>query len=224
MIVIPTYNGYWPLSQLLKSLKEFGTDNHKVLVVDNNSNDLISKKYLQEIASEDFPFELLIEKNINGSYESSAMLHAVRNHQEDKFILIHDSCIATSDQWLKQFENKLTPEVGVVNWIKFRPCLFACYPPHLAYMKTICSYEDVPDGGFFGSIFMAHGDILREFDAKGYLRPLTSKIEAEAWERIWPILFHINGHSIECIIDGFNPSAIHYGGYPHLRKSFVGRQ
>jgi NifB/MoaA-like Fe-S oxidoreductase len=46
MIVIPTYNGFWSLSRLIHSLETFGTNGHKVVVMDNGTTDIVSKKYL----------------------------------------------------------------------------------------------------------------------------------------------------------------------------------
>jgi hypothetical protein len=95
---------------------------------------------------------------------------------------------------------------------------------HFQYMDKICSHSDVPDGGVFGSIFMTHGEILRNFDSMGYFKHLPSeKHHSEAWERIWAILFHINGYKIESLIEGFDPNKIHYGQLPNLRKTFGGR-
>lgn len=224
MIVVPTYNGYFHLTRLIAGLEEFGTNGHKVLIVNNQTTDLVSKKYLQDLRTYKGPLDLVIEDN-NGKYETGAWIYATRQYpNEEKFILIHDGCVPTTDKWLSQFEELLTPQVGCVSWVKFQPCLFYMFDHHYEYMKDICPYDNVPDGGIFGSIFMTWGKILREFDSKGYFNyPPTQKHHAEAWERIWPILFHINGYNIENLITGFDPNAIHYGWLPNLKKTFGGR-
>lgn len=226
MIVVPTFNGYWQLHNLIKSLEKYGTNGHSVLIVDNGTSDVVSLKYLRELGQYVGSFDILVEKNKHGKYETGALIHAVREYpNEEKFILIHDGCVAQSSHWLTQFEEKLTPEAGAVVWVKFSPCLFAVFPPHREWMESVgVDLSNVPDGGVFGSIFMTYGSILREWDAKGKFNcaPQT-KLHAECWERIWAIYFHQEGYKVNSLINEFNPTAIHFGQYPHLRKTFKGR-
>lgn len=226
MIVIPTYNGYHHLKTLLEGIEKYGSNGHTVLVVDNGTTDIVSQKYLQSLYAYKGPLNIIVEKNkTKAKYETGALIHAVRTHiTEESFLLLHDGCVPTSDQWLTQFEEKLVGDVGMVSWVKFQPCLFFMFDFHYEYMDKIAPHNDVPDGGVFGSIFMGRGCILRDFDRMGYYDPPpTKKIHAEVWERLWAILFHINGHKIDSIITGFDPNAIHHGYYPHLKKHFGGR-
>lgn len=226
MIVIPTFNGYSHLSSLINSFEEYGTNNHEVLIVDGGTTELISVKYLEELKNYQGKLKLTVVRHDEsaGSYETGAFVYAFRNFPSDKYMLMHDSCIATSEYWLQQFEDKLTPDVGVVSWVKFLPCLYYVGPQHFEYIHKICTTDNVPDGGIFGSIFFTHGHILKELDAKGcFNHGPQNKVHSESWERIWPILFHQHGCKIEALITGFNPGAIHHGHYPHLRKTFGGR-
>ena len=225
MIIIPTYNGFWSLNQLIKGLEKCGTMKHSILIVDNGTTEPISKKYLEQLAGYVGPLDIKVETNKHGGYEAGALIHATREYpNEEKFILLHDSCRITSDQWLKQFDERLTPERGAVAWVKFQPCLFCVFEPHLEYMNTVLSWDSVPDSGIFGSIFYTYGSILRDWDERGFFNnPPSCKIHAESWERIWAILFHNDGFDIDHVIKGFEPRAIHYGHYPHLSKTFGGR-
>lgn len=185
----------------------------------------MSIKFLEYLKKYTGPLDLEVRDNPGGKYETGAWIYAIRNFpNEEKFLLIHDGCLPTSDQWLTQFEERLTPDVGMVSWVKFLPCLFFCFQKHYDYMDQICPHDNVPDGGVFGSIFMAWGSALRDLDSKGYFDlPPSEKIHAEAWERIWAIIFHINGYKIDNIVTGFVAGDIHHGKIPHLRKLFGGR-
>lgn len=228
MIVISTYNGSWPLSNLIKALETYGTNGHRVVIMDNGSKDLVSKKYLSDLISYTGDLDISVEiAETSFGYETGAFVNAIRRYpEEEKAILLQDSCLVTSRDWLKQFEDKLTPEAGAVNWIRFRPCLFFCSQPYLDYIDLVAGgHDNVPQGGFFGNVFYCYTSIVKEMDAKGYFQHLpTQKLHSECWERLWAILFHLEGYNTECVIDEFNPSAIHYGMYPHLRKTFSGRQ
>jgi len=227
MIVIPTYNGYHQLSSLINSLETYGTNGHKVLVVDNGTVDIVSKKFLQNLETYSGPLNLTIEKNAYDlSYETGALIHAVRQHPEEEFVfLMQDSCLATAPNWLSQFEERLTEDTGLVHWIKFKPCLFFCFEPHLAYIDQVAGgHDNVPDGGVFGNYIFTRTSILKDFDSKGYFNfPPKNKIHAESWERLWAILFHINGYKIKSIIDYFSPEEIQLGHYFGLRKVFYNR-
>jgi len=225
MIVVPTHNGYWALNRLIDAIEQYGSDGHKIIIMDNGTTDLVSKKYLQELSSSD---NYRVERSeTSWGYEAGALVNAIRLYpEEEKALLIQDSCVPTSDQWIKQFEDKLTPEVGAVNWIRFRPCLFWCTQPYLDYIDIVCGgHDNVPEGGFFGNIFYCYTSAIKEFDRKGYFENLpTQKLHSECWERNWPILFHLEGYKTECIIDQFCPTSIHHGYYPHLKKLFSGRE
>ncbi len=225
MIVIPCFNGYWHLDKLIKSLEMFGTDEHRVVIVDTHSTDMVTKQYLKSLKSD--KLDISIIPAIEGyGYESAAAITALREFpEEEKIMLIHDSCEATSDQWLKQFEEKLTPEKGAVAWLKFQPCLFCCGPAHIEYIDKVCGgHDNVPDSGIFGGIFYTYASILKKWDEDGrFEHPATCKVHSEAWERVWAILFHLYGYEIDHINWGFNPQAIHAGIYPHFKKRFGGR-
>lgn len=227
MIVIPTYNGFWSLSKLIESIKSFGTNGHRIVIVDDKSTDLISIKYLDSLKD-----VTVLRPDTKPGYEAGCLVAACREFpEEEKVILIQDSCSATSSKWLTQFEDLLTPE-NVVTWIRFKPCLFFCNENHLEYINSICPTNNLPPGGFFGNIFMSYTKHIKTLDNAGYFNNLpTAKFHSEAWERIWPILFHINGIKTKPIIDLSEgdwfknriANKIHNGLYPNLRKTFAGR-
>lgn len=228
MIVIPTYDGYWQLTRLIKGLETFGTNGHKVVIMDDGTKDMVSVKYLDQLRAYTGNFDIVIHKaDHKFGYEAGALVHAVRLHpEEETALLIQDSCVPLSDKWFTQFEEKLTPKVGAVTWVKFRPCLFFCGPDHLAYIDEVAGgHSNVPDGGFFGNIHYTYTSIVRDLDSKGYFTNLPKKkMHSECWERLWPIIYHIEGYKLACIIDEFNPNSIHNGMYPHFKKTFAGRQ
>jgi hypothetical protein len=234
MIVIPTYNGYWSLTRLIHALEKFGTGGHKVVVVDDKTTDLVSVKYLQQLKAYTGSLDLhVLQPETKPGYEAGCVVAAYRAFpEEEKVILLQDSCSPTSEKWLSQFEEKLTPD-NVVTWVRFKPCLFFCNEKHLEYIDTVCGgHNNVPSGGFFGNIFMAYTKHLKMMDEGGFFEHLPkAKYHSEAWERIWAILFHLHGIRAEAIIDlkegdWFGqqiPSKIHNGMFPHLKKSFQGR-
>lgn len=222
MIVIPTYNGYWHLKNLLTSLEKHGTGGHRIVVVNNHTTDTVSKKYLDSLFAED----VTIITPDTPNYEAGALVHAVRAFpEEEKAILLHDSCEVLHSDWIKEFEEKLTEQAGAVCWVKFRPCLYFMFSHHLEYIDSVLGgHSDVPDGGFFGGIFYTYTNTIKQFDKDGVFAKLpTAKIHSEAWERIWAIIYHTYGYKTECLVDGFNPERIHFGVNLKLRKTFAGR-
>lgn len=234
MIVIPTYNGYWSLTKLIYSLETCGTNDHKVVIVDDKTTELVSCKYIEKLKSYTGPLDLtVLQSDTKPGYEAGCAVAAYRAFpEEEKILLIQDSCVPTSNQWLNQFEEKLTP-YNVTTWIRFKPCLFFCNEQHLEYIDQVCGgHNNLPSGGFFGNIFMTYTKNLKRLDELGYFTHLPkSKLHSEAWERIWAILFHLINIKCDPIIDlnegdWFSqqiPSKIHYGMYPHFKKSFQGR-
>lgn len=233
MIVIPTYNGYHFLSRLIKALEKYGTEGHKVVIVDDKSNELISCKYLEQLQSYTGPLNLsVLRPSTKPGYEAGCLVTAIREYpEEETALLLQDTCLPTSDIWLKQFMTKLTPD-NAVAWIRFRPALFFCFEKHLEYIKSICPIDDLPEGGFFGNIFLTYTSHLKKLDDRGYFDNLpTTKFHSEAWERIWAILLHRLGVKIDAIIevaegkwfDDQIANRIHFGHFAHLKKTFQGR-
>lgn len=221
MIVIPVYGSYWFVERLLKSIERHGDNGYRICLVNTHTQDIMTIKYL-EVVKDKFNLDIVVETADEGfGYEAGAAITAIKRYPEvDRFFMIHDSVEATSEHWITQFEEKM--HNGVVTWVAFQPCLFAMCQAHIDYIHQIVSTADVPNSGFFGGMFMAEGKILREMEAKGYFNvPAKLKIHSEAWERIWSILFHVEGHAFEHIHWGFNPSFM--AGYPHMIKTFGGR-
>lgn len=234
MIVIPTYNGYWSLTRLIFGLEQFGTNGHKVVIVDDKSIDLVSRKYIEKLITYNGSLDLtVLQPETKAGYEAGCAVAAYRAFpEEEQIILLQDSCVPTSENWLTQFEEKLTPD-NVVTWVRFKPCLFFCNEKHLEHIDEVCGgHSNVPSGGFFGNIFMTYTKNLKTLDEAGYLNKLPKlKLHSEAWERIWAILFHLIGVRAEAIIDLKEGDwfvqqiamKIHNGAYPHLKKTFQGR-
>lgn len=228
MVVIPTHNGEFYLKNFVENAVNIhGLGNHKLLIVDTGTTDSVSLDILEDIKNKYSSDVVQIVKSLHGGYELGAMVTAIKMFpNEEKFLFMHDTTIPTSKEWISQFEDNLTPELGAIAWLAFQPLFAYCHQGHVDYTFYISGpVSAIPDSGFFGSIFMAHGNILRDFYNQGYLsRIIENKTQSECWERIWPLLFFKHGYPIGSIIPSFDRHSIECGIYPHLRKFFKGRQ
>jgi hypothetical protein len=228
MVVIPTYDGQIFLQSLVNKVQDYPANGHDILLIDTGTTDPYSLKILDDVENGKYPGVKTMKSKFGG-YELGAIVTAIREFpDEEKFLFMHDSTVPKCADWVEQFENKLTPDVGAVAWIKFRPWQAYLSPYHLQYVHSVSSPDqdpNKPDSGIFGSIFMCHGDILRQIDKDGYIKnPIGNKVEAECWERIWSILIDKYGHKIDHIVPDFSRDDITHGLCPVLRKFFKGRQ
>ena len=224
MIVIPTFNGEGHLRRLVSALQQFGTNGHKVCIVDGSSTDPGTLAYLDELRQGVPELDLAVLTSPNG-YELAGVVAAIRTYPEEEYaVVMPDSCWPTSPYWLQQFHDRLGDATAVA-WIKFQPCLLCCHEGHLEYIDQICGgHDNVPDSGFFGGILYTKTEALHKFDQDGRFNyPATCKVHSEAWERIWAILYHLYGYQVNHIIYGFNFNAVAAGVYPDFRKVFGGR-
>jgi uncharacterized protein (DUF927 family) len=109
MIVVASHNRIDLLENMINRLKEINLNNHKVLIVDTNSNNEEYKKYFKEL--QQINPEFIFHEKDYTCWDSGAYIHAYKTYTEDSFIFLQDSLSITNeylipiiDGYLKNYE------------------------------------------------------------------------------------------------------------------------
>jgi len=207
MITICTNNGTDYLSRLLTSLDKYGTDGHKVVIVDTGSTDEAFKGLLK-----------LVEKKyqvdyIKGGRDTGAYFHAYKKYPSKAYMFMHDSMEATDKNWLKRFTDK---KKDFVAFARFTVANNLCPIPER--IASLAPYG-VGKYGVMGPIFYATDKFMKQVEKAGYLAMIPKdRDETHATERLWGGLVEKLGYEVESVNgEFFQAEAEKYKG---LKKFF----
>ncbi len=112
-IMIPTYNGYGILKNCIDSIiKKTSYKNYEIIVVNNNSDDEQTIKYLEYINALDNIKVIDYNKPFNYSAINN---FAVKSAKGDVLVLLNNDTEVINDDWLRELvSHALRPEIGVV--------------------------------------------------------------------------------------------------------------
>lgn len=223
-IVIPTFNGVNELRNSVESVLDNSKDHDiKVVVVDNGSYDLMTKKTLREVKQYDNV--LVITNNMSG-YTYGAMKQAYSKILCDRYLLIHDSVVIKDENYIDIFEDKIQ-DADAVAWLTF-PMNFDSSEQE----QWVRSHFPLPDGsltpdeGVFGSIIYTKQKTLEKFDKAGYFRFDTDvKWKDCGMERGWSFgLKSLDLKLVSIHKHEWSNSRIDQDGYSLFTKRLMHRQ
>jgi glycosyltransferase involved in cell wall biosynthesis len=112
-IIIPTYNGYGILKNCIDSIIEKTSyKNYEIIVVNNNSTDEQTIKYLEYINALDNIKVIDYNKPFNYSAINN---FAVKSAKGDILVLLNNDTEVINDDWLRELvSHALRPEIGAV--------------------------------------------------------------------------------------------------------------
>ncbi len=112
-IIIPTYNGYDILKKCIDSITEKTSyKNYEIIVVDNNSDDEQTIKYLEYINT--LSYIKVVDYNKPFNY-SAINNFAVKSAKGDVLVLLNNNTEVINDDWLRELvSHALRPEIGTV--------------------------------------------------------------------------------------------------------------
>lgn len=222
MIVVATHNGKSYLPTLLSGLKEFGTGEHSVLVLDTGSTCSESLTLLTEIQQQQWPFNLEVSSTPYQGYDSGAYVHAHRNWPSATYLFLQDSIEVKKPTWLCAFESRLTYGVGCVPWLTF-PMQWNDQE-QVDWVREKFKTDIWPPFGIFGPMFYARREALEDLDEAGYLDIIpTCKREQMGMERGWPTAFIRTGWGVRPIETVFDERRLKRDQYEHIKKQFAVR-
>ena len=151
-IIIPTYNGYGILKNCIDGIiKKTSYKNYEIIVVNNNSTDEQTIKYLESINA----LSNIKVIDYNKPFNYSAINNfAVKSAKGDVLVLLNNDTEVINDDWLRELvSHALRPEIGVVgakllypdNTIQHAGVLIVKYMPVHTY-----NYLNKDETGYFG--------------------------------------------------------------------------
>ena len=112
-IIIPTKNNYKLLKDCVDSIQKLTTyNNYKIVIVDNNSNDPTTLKFLLKLSTtggcEILPYDTKFDHSAMNNY-------AVTNYKSDLYLLLNDDTTIIDPDWLTEMVRSIQQEdVGIV--------------------------------------------------------------------------------------------------------------
>ena len=162
--------------------------NEEIAILDGSSPSREYHEFVKAAGAWDF------DTRQNG-YEAGAWHWAWQNLRDDFFYCLQDSVIVQDD---------LTKYVkGPVTVVGRMEDYSGCDDMHKDYIKRVLldsKYEAAPETfwAVFGNMFFAERWVLDRVFTSGLERHLpTNKMESQAWERIWGIVFALEGFNLE---------------------------
>jgi hypothetical protein len=187
MIVIASHDKIDLLEDMLFRLSEINLNNHKVLVVDTNSQD---QEYLLGIEKLKLEYpSVQFDRKLYSCYDSGAYLHAYNNYHSEKYIFLQDSLIVENPDFFVQVDAMLD-EYDVVPMFNF--IFLYDSMEQRSWCEEGLDINSPPTDGIFGPIFAVNRAALDKIP-KSYLKEPTSKVEACGMERYWSLIFHLTG-------------------------------
>ena len=200
MIVIATHDNINYLDTLIKSINNYGTNGHKVLIVDTNSITPDFFKYLSSLKEASFTNNLNIEitKTLYSGYDSGGYIWAYKNFIEENYIFLQDSMEIKHPEWITIIEEKLKKS-DVVAWRKFPRHLCPFDNPHQErWLYELIGTRDY-DEGIFGPVFSTKRSVLYEIEQSNLFIIPNNKEQQQGMERGWAIIFKKLGFIVDNI-------------------------
>jgi hypothetical protein len=219
MIVVASHNRIDLLDNILKNLSSINLNNHDVLIVDTNSDNIDYKNFFQECITK-YP-NFIFETKDYTCWDSGAYIHAYKNYERDSYIFFQDSLTITNKNLIPMWDNflKLYDVVPFINFGYF-------YDndgsqewseddlPHL---------NNKPTDSIFGPIFGVTKETMDKLP-KEWLKEPTNKIQGCGMERRWSLMFHLVGASKHYIeLTNFVKDHLIYNSKTNISKNFFHR-
>lgn len=216
LIVVATNNGKEHLERLHASFERYGIpEGAKVLIVDTGS----TSDSIEYIKSLPYAFALTLPIRDIGAYTYG--LHFGSIYGFKNYLFMHDSMEVMQENWLEEFESRMTDELTIVPWLTFD--FFFDSDEQVKYLEGSLStyFNGYPEKAVFGPVFytssMCAHTIFR------HCKFPETKIEAQAWERGIAIICKEELIKVNEIQHGFNVFTLDAGEYTVLRKYRPGR-
>jgi GT2 family glycosyltransferase len=178
-IIMPTRNGYYILKKCIDSIIEKTSyKNYEIIVVDNNSDDEQTIKYLEYINT--LSYIKVVDYNKPFNY-SAINNFAVKSAKGDVLVLLNNNTEVINDDWLRELvSHALRPEIGTVG-------AKLLYPDNtIQHAGVIVGFGGVAghchrsifneDGGYFG-----RANLLQNYSAvTGACMAVKKKVYEEA--------------------------------------------
>jgi hypothetical protein len=174
---------------MINRLKEINLNNHKVLIVDTNSDNEEYKQYFKELPHQ-YPKFIFHQKDYT-CWDSGAYIHAYKTYVEDSFIFLQDSS-SISNEYLIPIMDGFLKNYEVV------PIFDFIYgydnEEQRKFAEQGLEIHSKPEKGIFGPIFGVRTETLNKLPKEWLIEPQI-KNEGCGMERRWSLMFHIIGAS-----------------------------
>jgi hypothetical protein len=211
-VVIATHGGTDLLRESLPKMKD-----RAVVVVDTGAHiDSVERLCNQ------YPNVAYLSTPYRG-YDTGAYLWAYWMVSARNYLFMQDSCSPREPDFIEQFARAMpASEFGAVGWSSFT---MTCWDSDAQREATAWMYggKDWPLQGIFGPIFYTNRRTLLNMEQKSLLpMPPVHKLQQQAMERAWAILFHASGARVNFLRKDELPNGTEMseGKYPALTKVF----
>lgn len=217
MIVVASHNNIELLNNLLNTLSNIDLCNHKVLIIDTNSDSQEYKNYFTELK---YKFPNFMFENVNYiCWDSGAYIYAYLKYpNEENYIFLQDSISITNSNLIYDW-TKLLKNYNVVPWSNFR--YWYENDEQQKWSEDGLPLIDNPLDSIFGPIFGVSNETMNKLP-KEWLKHPTNKNEGCGMERRWSAMFHCIG-ATKYYIEYSDDGMIMHHSKININKHFYNR-
>ena len=218
MIVVASHNRVDLLDSIIKNLLSINLNNHKVLIVNTNSNNEEYKEFFKECETK-YP-EFLFHTLDYTCWDSGAYIYAYTTFNSDRYIFLQDSLKITNSNLIPLWDNFLNL-YEVVPFINFG--YFYDSDEQKIWSEEGLDISSTPKDSIFGPIFGVRKETLDKVP-KEWLKIPTNKLQGCGMERRWSLMLHLlhcSKHYIE--YTNFKKNHTIYTTKNNIDKYFFGR-
>ena len=224
-IIVATHNGWDYIERHLASWQQYGTDGHRVVVMETGASSVEYLDYLNNLKERRWGFSLSIRMTPCVGYDTGAYLWAYNTMpEEDEFLFCHDSMKVKRPGVMGDFR-RINEEIGggCVPWLVFRQNGYQ-NQDQVDFVSKYLPTTDLPGFGIFGPIFYtARKPMSKVLSFVGGAIP-SNKNEQEAMERGWAIAFAMEKVPVKALDGDFHGPMVHNDMYPSFTKYLPQRQ
>lgn len=218
MIVIASHNNIELLESIVEQLNNINLNNHKVLIIDTNSDNEDYKNKFNELKEINSHF--IFEQLDYNCWDSGAYIHAYKNYSDNHYIFLQDSLTITNKNLIPIFDNFLNI-YDVVPLFNFRYGYEN--DGQKIFVEQNLSISSLPEYAIFGPIFGVRKETLDKLSKDWLIYP-TNKNEGCGMERRWSLMFHLidaSKHYLE--FENFNRNNTIFTNKKYIDKHFLHR-
>lgn len=219
MIVIASHNRIDLLKNILNNLSNIDLHEHKVLIVDTNSDNQEYIEYFEQVKKH-HP-EFIFERKNYTCWDTGAYIHGYLNYDAEKYIFLQDSLTITNRKLIPTWDAFLDV-YDVVPFINFG-YWYENEEQKIYGESDLPNYDSRPVDSIFGPIFGVRKNILDKIPKEWFKEP-TNKLEGCSYERRWSYMFHlVNATKHYLQYTNFQKNYTVYNQHQNIHKLFFHR-
>jgi hypothetical protein len=183
MIVIACHNKIDLLQSMINRLNDMDLKNHKILLVNTNSDD---QKFVEYFNACKEKYNFIFDTLNYTCFDSGAYIYAYNTYKTDKYIFLQDSIIINNEKFISNLTDMLDI-YDVVPLFNFK--YIYDNDEQKKWAEDGLDTNNLPEYGIFGPMFAVKKATLDSIPTD-WLKYPTQKNQSLGMERRWSLMFH----------------------------------